>query len=427
MEMTLPVSSVISFTGVESTDSGQGKIDNTGKMFTWDKLAPLDQNASLQAIFTGEVDTAAIIGSSHTLTGTGDWYSLPDTPAANQNYRRAYSDSDDILIGIDSEVIGGGIVADSYDETPFAPDPVDFLDLIESTADVVIGEQIDWQYKVYFPVGISNALNFSIELPVGMQVDTEPVLTASTGLSPIQPLVLAGVGNGNPVTFPFTSTSDTVLIGRVGSTTILPGDLADRVLDLTFSRLITNDASIALDQTAAWPELDFEVSHSGATPTSTHRSNLTLVEAALTIITEIRNKTIGDPTDFSVYSAPDAGDELEVRLTVNNATSQTVTAHDLGLISAQQNTVYNSMLSAVLTAGDGSTTDLLPGRFIPASDAGNLLWGAGVASHPVLQVEPNGSLRIVYNALASDPLAIDDTVGVTAAVTWKQFAGHQPG
>ena len=78
---------------------------------------------------------------------------------------------------------------------------------------------------------------------------------------------------------------------------------------------------------------------------------------------------------ISPYSAPDAGDLLEVRLRVANPTSvTTATGHDVVVQSTHNNITYQAMTTATLDDGM-SVTDLLPGGFIPDISGSVLNWG----------------------------------------------------
>ncbi|MBK9138743.1 MAG: isopeptide-forming domain-containing fimbrial protein [Verrucomicrobia bacterium] len=211
----------------------------------------------------------------------------------------------------DSTITSAGKLA-SFAKSLFETDQTETSD-----PDVTIGEVVTYALKVTLPEGTTPDLTVTDNLPAGLDYESYSIVTTVAGSGGLltkdyagavpTPSVSGGVGSGDDVTFTFGA--------MINPGNNDPDDNA--FLILVSARVLDEAGNVGFvpGQTTLANTATFDISGDGVPPFTSPPVNTPVVEPRMTIVKNI------------VQPAADAGDVVDVVLTVNN--TGLLTAYDV--------------------------------------------------------------------------------------------------
>lgn len=417
-QYTLSLPTGVSFVAVAVAPS-QGSVSPSGGDVIWSGVDAIAAGSSITVVIELLLDAGVTIGDelSVDVAVRGDSLAENSVQPDGAEPARLYTASETAAatVRVQSLSLAGGITATSVASTSET----------SASADMVIGEQATIAYDVVVPVGEASDLQIAITIPQGLEVLAEPTVVIGSGLSGA--VVPTWTLDGGAASYPAqATTSDRFLrmdLG-VGATIAATGTTdAQRTLSVTYTCRVLNNATVgtAGGETATMVPAIAALAD-GATNQDQADVTLTVVEPSLAIAITARNETAGDAADYSTLTAPDGGDQIDIRLRVEAASGAAfATASDLRValdLADLSEWTYQSVVSADI---DGSS--ITAGGFEPERVGTTLSWGRDVGGNPTINLAAGEILTVVVRVQLDAALQPATTLAADAQVDWTSVPG----
>ncbi len=294
----------------------------------------------------------------------------------------------------------------------------------DTATTVYVGEQIRYQIRLLVPKGTVPQLRVYDQLPAGLGlVAFESATFGSAFADTTQPTLTPVLTPGTP-----QSGSPLNITWNFGERLVNDGDEAARTVTLTYIAQVRNVAANAAGTTLT-NNAQFSTA-TGGSPTRTNITPVTVTVAvpSVTVTKQVRNVTRGIATFSGSIAtgdagAPDAGDILEYRVTVVNASGATVApAYDLNLVETlPAGLTYVAASGAVTVATN--VTGAAVGAFEPSVASQVLTWGREQVAPVVIDIAPNGTLTYTYRVTVDDTARPVQTYQASLVSDWTSLSG----
>lgn len=390
--------------GVTPGPGGSLSLDhsNTTLPVLGQNLERLDPGQSVTLLFRAEVASNAF-PNEVLLTAIGARGDSLPGPSGNQSAHPGTEGNPDgaLVLNANASVPVTIITQDLLLQKEITGTSVAATAATATTADVAIGEQVEFTVSLVLPVLTVPSLVVEDQLPAGLELIEVPVVTIGPAIE--NPLTLptitpAGVpASGNPLVMSFD----------FGDRLVVDAPVADRTITIRYVARVRNVASnqqgVELTNLASYRYGDPVFS-----PANQSTVTLTVVEPEVTV------------SKSTNLAEVDAGDVITFTVTVDNTTGASA-AWDLALAD---------LLPSDLAYVAGSTT-LVPaltqgftGTLAEPDVAGkDLAWGREQAVPVPLHLEAGGRLVFTYEAVTLDSVKPETELTNSLAVTWTSLEG----
>ncbi|WP_459942494.1 isopeptide-forming domain-containing fimbrial protein, partial [Deferrisoma palaeochoriense] len=377
------------------TVDGDGRRNVT---WTLDDASPLDPGETWTVDYTATVN--ASVGAGITLSNQAKVDQFHSLPASDPN-------------GAQRQRWVGGSVS-NVSTTTFDP-PRDMA--LAGPATAKIGETVT--FTITFPQTPVKTDLYDVKVTLAPQ-ETSVSSTSLDDAVPALPPNLALVSvTADAACDTFTDRSDIA----AGTVDVRCGRIpANQSAVITVTARVKadhadNQAGTAVSVTAHAPWYSDQTGGNNQGPMASADHTLALTEPQVTATLAARNVTRGDPADFSTLTAPDAGDVLEYRVTVSNASDANVSdAFDFALVE---------QLPAGLAYVTGSAQK--DGSALEPTVAGDpevLTWGRDAGQD--LDLPPGASFVLTYRVTVLDTVEPGQTLTDALSLDWTSLDGADP-
>lgn len=339
---------------------------------------------------------------------------LTDPVTVNADTLPGASGSQSVRQGTTGDDDGAAVISDTDDPgVTITVDPISQTKAISTTsvggdmsANVLIGEQVEFQVSILLPQGTAPALSIQDSLSTEFELLSIGTVTIGSSVAATNnpPTITPAPGtlpaNGTPLNLDWD----------FGTTVVSAGTDAERSIVVTYIVQVRNLDGLGDGDTIT---NSAQYSFTGA-PVDIADVDLTVRESDVTVSKEV------SPASPALV---DAGDELTFTITIDNDGGN-APAYDIAIVDTLPAGLIYKVNSTTVLSGAGETLGLTGTLGEPDESSGVLTWGR-------LQTVPvnldlaatNGKLVFTYQATVDDTVEPDQELVNSAVVTWSSLDG----